>query len=267
MIILGLLQTGQDPISTGFINFRFIVVHEYRMALLTSCNFLITGIVILLLSIDKKNISGLAHILILPVLLVTYYAIVSYILGVTTATQLMQTSVAMNTGIAFLGICIIVLSMKPDTWLLKAYTSQQIGGVIARRLLPILMILPIIIGWVRIKGEHLGLFASDKGVVFVAMAYTISFLILIWVTARAVNNIERKRSISEKNLLESREQLKAVFDGVSETLMLLDKNGNILMANNTAKERFDKGKEGICREKSVRLYSGRLSSAPEGSDS
>ena len=51
---------------------------------------------------------------------------------------------------------------------------------------------------------------------------------------------ERKRG--EEVLRENREQLSAVFNGVSETLMLLDVDGNILAANKLAAQRFNKGK-------------------------
>jgi PAS domain S-box-containing protein len=51
---------------------------------------------------------------------------------------------------------------------------------------------------------------------------------------------ERKRA--EDILRENREQLSAVFDGVSETLMLVDIDGNILAANKLAAQRLNKGK-------------------------
>jgi len=51
---------------------------------------------------------------------------------------------------------------------------------------------------------------------------------------------ERKRA--EEVLRENREQLSAVFNGVSETLMLLDVDGNILAANKLAAQRFNQSK-------------------------
>lgn len=50
-----------------------------------------------------------------------------------------------------------------------------------------------------------------------------------------------ERKHNEIILQESREQLSAVFNGVSETLMLLNIQGNILAANETAMNRFNKG--------------------------
>ncbi len=57
----------------------------------------------------------------------------------------------MNTGIAFCCICVAVMLMKPDTWLLKIYTSPDTGGYYRRDFSP-LMILPVVIGWVENQG-------------------------------------------------------------------------------------------------------------------
>lgn len=54
---------------------------------------------------------------------------------------------------------------------------------------------------------------------------------------------ERKRS--EETLRENKEQLTAVFDGVSEILMLLDIEGNIIAANKLAAKRLGQGKTGF----------------------
>lgn len=45
----------------------------------------------------------------------------------------------------------------------------------------------------------------------------------------------------EKAIVEKKEQLFAVFNGVSETLILLETNGKIIEANNTALKRFNNG--------------------------
>ncbi len=216
-----------------------------RMAFLTAFNFLlIAGILFLLLS-GRNKTSGLAKILILTVLLVSYYIIVSYVLGVETVFKLGDAQIALNTGIAFLAICIAALLMRPHTLLLKLFDRDNTGAMISRKLLPPLILLPIVVGWLRIHGELTGIFESEKGMVIVAVIYAVCFLILILLTARSINKIDAKRLTSEEALRESREQLSAVFNGVSEILMLIDIEGNIIAANNTANIRFNKGLPGF----------------------
>jgi len=79
-----------------------------RMALLTACNFLLIGFVIFLLSTDNTKNSDIAHVLIIPVTLINYFIIISYILGVYSTDESNEILVAMNTCMAFCGLCAAV---------------------------------------------------------------------------------------------------------------------------------------------------------------
>jgi PAS domain S-box-containing protein len=203
------LRTGHESSLTGVSYFKFFLAPVNRMSSLTAFNFLLIGCILLLLPADKTKTSGIAHVIIIPVSLINYFVIVSYILGVYSVNDLNRISIAMNTSIAFCAICVAVLLMRPDTWLLKVYTAGDTGGIIARQLLPSLMILPVVIGWLRIKGEHTALFKSEEGVVLVAIIYTVCFGVLVWLTARSVNKIDHKRRAIEEVLRESKEHLKS----------------------------------------------------------
>jgi len=226
-----------------------------KMAFLTSCNIFLTGCIILLLSTHNNRTSGIAHIIIIPISLISYYVLLSYILGVNTATRIGYTSVALNTGIAFCCICVAVLLMRPDTWLLKIYTSSDTGGLISRRLLPPLMILPVIIGWFRIRGERTGLFESEEGVVLVAIAYSISFLFLIWITARYISRIDSQKNTSEKALRESEERFKAMTE-ISPVGMGVVKipDGIFLYVNPAYEEYIGYSKDELLGEKTTEIY-------------
>ena len=205
-----------------------------RMAFLTACNFLFTGFIIFLLNTDKKKLSGIAHILIIPVSLINYFVIVSYILGVYSATEISDVEVALITGIAFCGISVAVLIMRQDTWLLKVYTSSHTGGIIARKLLPPLMILPVVIAWLRIKGEREGIFASYEGVVLVAITYTVCFGILVWLTARSIDKIDQKRRASEKALSESEDRFRTIAESLPVQISITNINDGTVRFTNEA---------------------------------
>lgn len=207
-----LINTGNDSSIKEIVFLKYFLGLTTRMAFISSCTLFVTGLIILLLSADKKGASDMAHILIIPVVLISYYTVASYILGASEATEIKNVSVALNTGIAYCCICVATLFMKPDSWFLKVFTSTDTGGVISRRLLPPLMILPVVIGWFSIEGERTGLFESEEGVPLVASAYSISFLIVVWITARYMNRIENEKNTSAKALLESEERFKAMAE-------------------------------------------------------
>jgi PAS domain S-box-containing protein len=213
------VRTGHESSLTQLSYLTFFIAPGSRMAFLTAINFLLLGCIIFLLSADKTRANNLAHVLIIPVALVSYFVPVSYMLGVYSITELMNLPVALNTGIGFCGICAAVLLMNPDTWLLKVFTTDDTGGIIARKLLPPLMILPVFIAWLRINGERAGIFKSDEGVVLVALTYTICFLALVWLTARSVSKIDRIRHTSDKALKKSHERLEILSEIASRLLV------------------------------------------------
>ncbi len=62
----------------------------------------------------------MAHVLVIPVMLISYYIIICYILDVYSATEMNHITVALNSGIAFCGLCVAILFIKHDTWLIKS---------------------------------------------------------------------------------------------------------------------------------------------------
>ncbi len=202
-----IIRTGHEPAFSTHPFLRFFLPLKMRMALVSSINFLLVGVSFFLLkdaTIKKKEI---VNILTIPMFLTSYFVLISYILGVNSVTSIGNISVALNTSFAFLALCFAILLMYTDTWFGRLLTSQETGFLMARKLLPTLMILPAFIGWLRITGEHNGLFQSEEGVIFVAITYTICFLVLVWLATRSLNRIDIKRLESEEELRKSHIEL------------------------------------------------------------
>ena len=200
--------TGNEPSITQQSSVVFFLAPSENMAFLTACNFLLLGSMLFLLLNNKAKASEIAHILVIPLFLISYFIIVSYTLGVYSATEINRIQVSLYTGIAFCSLTAAILFLRPDTWLLRLLISRNTAGIISRKLLPLLIILPIIIGWFRIHGERLAMFKSEEGVVLVAIAYTFCFLILTLLTARSIEKIDLKRRSVEESLRESEGRLK-----------------------------------------------------------
>jgi len=237
-IYLYFMITGREYDLTGKSHIGYLISPISRMAFLTTFNLLLISSIIFLLSSGKKRDWEITHALIIPVILISYFSVVSYLLGVYDGTDVGDVSMAFNTGIAFCFICVAVLLMKPDTWLLRVFTSDNIGGLISRRLIPVSVIIPIIIGWLRIRGERLGLFESEKGVVLVAITYTICFLVLVWFLARSVSRINQKRLVFEQALKESEKRYRKLTENIPDMIIRLDANLCFLYGNQAVSDRI-----------------------------
>jgi PAS domain S-box-containing protein len=238
------LNSGHEFPQTQIPFLRFLLSPQNLMPFLTSCNFLFIGCILLLLSVNKEESSNIAHILVVPVFLISYFIIVRYILVDYSGTELKRIPTSPDSGISFCGLIAVILLMKPGTWFFKLAISPDSAGIISRKLLPPLIILPIIIGWLRIHGERMSLFRSEEGVVIVAAAYTTCFLVLIWLTARSIEKIDSKRRSVENELRESEEKLRSVLNATQESIYLFDRNSIITMSNSTGIKRLKLSSEG-----------------------
>lgn len=187
-----------------------------RMAFLTCTGFLLLGCSMGMLFFNKANA---AHIIILSLALLTYFFILSFVLGVNASRNSGYPAASINTSIAFAAICTAMLAIRPDSIIVRAFSSSSSGGIIARQLLLPLVFLPVIIGWLRIRGEREGLFSSEEGVVIVAIAYTLCFGVLAWLTARSVNKIDYKRQLSEQSSIRYKERLQLLSDIAGKLLL------------------------------------------------
>ena len=186
---------------------RLFLLPVNRMPFLSALIFLFIGCILLLLSIKNKLAFDFAHFLICPAALASYFIPVSYILDAYYIPELPNIPTALNTGISFCALCLAILLIRPETWLMKAFTSGNLGGIMARRILPGLLLLPVLIGWFRIKGERSQIFESEVGVVLTTLTYTLCFVWLIWMAARSVNRIDERRRIADEALKKSYSEL------------------------------------------------------------
>jgi len=201
------LTKGHESLITSTPILSLLLSPAKRMSLLSALIFLFIASTLFLLSTKNRLAPDLAHLIIIPAAFASYYVPISYILDVYSVAELPLTPVALNTGISFCALCLAILLIRPETWLMKVFTSENTGGMMARRLLPALILLPVLIGWLRIQGERTEIFGSEVGVVLVALTYTLCFVLLIWMTSRSVNQIDEKRHASDEALKKSYAEL------------------------------------------------------------
>ena len=204
---------------------------DTRMALVTASLFVLYGCVLLLLASGTRRAANVAHAVLLLVSLVAYLISLEYIFKIRIFLEWMHPAVALNTGVAFAALCLASFCARPDTWLMRAFTGSEAGAIMSRRLLPAFFILPLVIGWLRIAGEHRNLFPSEVGVVLVATTYTVCFLLMVWFAAMSVNRIDRTRREAEVSLRESEGQFRSAFDEGATAMSLTTPDAKLLKVN------------------------------------
>jgi two-component system, NtrC family, sensor histidine kinase KinB len=84
------------------------------------------------------------------------------------------------------------------------------GGLLVRRLLPLPLGLPFVVGLVRLYGERGGLFSSSVGLgIMIAFSSLGGTALLLW-TARSVNLLDAERERIADQLRESTDRYRAL---------------------------------------------------------
>jgi PAS domain S-box-containing protein len=99
-------------------------------------------------------------------------------------------AVAVQTTLCFVCLCAGFMSLNIGGPVRQALKDPGARGRMLRRLCPAAIVLPLLIGWVRIWGRRHGYFGLDAWVVIVAVANMVSFTGLAWWSARILRSGE-----------------------------------------------------------------------------
>lgn len=178
--------------------------HPNRMAPNTALNFFLIGLALLALDVETRRGYRPAQFLILIEGIISLLALLGYLYGYSAFYGLPAlTKMAVHTAVLFNLIFIGVLSARPDRGMFAVIAGDSLGGMLARRLLPVVIIVSISLGGVLVWSEHQGFYTEGlKNLFFVTITIPL-FSGLILVLARFLHqaDIERKRLEDKTNQL------------------------------------------------------------------
>jgi len=174
-----------------------------RLAPATAVNFVLVGLA--LLTLDRRPGRGWrpAEVLVVPVALVAAMSMIGYaysipaFYGPGSAAKM-----AINTAACFLVLTAGVLLARPHGRLMALAMTTAPGGMMARRLLPFAVFLPLALGWLRLKASDAGLFDDRVGTWWLTATTTLAMVLLIWRGAARLNTADTGRRKLESRLSE-----------------------------------------------------------------
>ncbi|APR84956.1 two-component sensor histidine kinase [Minicystis rosea] len=106
-------------------------------------------------------------------------------------------------GLALLLLGLGTLSARPDGVIMSLYTEETAAGATLRRLLPIAIFLPVVLGWLHLYGERTALYNQASGTVLAALGLTSLFVALLFWHASALRRSEAQLRFQAELLDES----------------------------------------------------------------
>jgi len=164
----------------------------------TALNMLLAGTALLLLDIQTRRGRRPAEALSAVSGTIAILGLVAYsynLIGYYMTPDWVPTSLPGVT--AFLFLATGTLLARSDKGTMRFVMSDTAGGLLARRLIPLAILLPILLGALRLVGENVGLYGSKFGAANAAMASMLLFFAATWWTARLLYRAEEERKTAE----------------------------------------------------------------------
>ena len=142
--------------------------------------------------------------------------------------------VSLPSLIALLLLTYAVVVVRTDPWLLETLTSQRAGAVMTRRLLPAVLVMPLVIGWFEVTGQGAGFFDSAFGSVLQTVATMFALGALVLWGARRLARLDARRSEAEQQAHAQREWLHVTIASCGEAVIATDPAGVVRLVNPAA---------------------------------
>ena len=204
--------TGRDlHIDQLFFRDQGSVLYPGRMAHIAAINFCLSGLSLLLLSFSNKRTTW-SQILSLLTGMSALLAIIGYLYGVPLLYgSTNYTSMALHTGVGFLILSAASLHTRPAGGVMTVVTSSYAGGWLSRRLIPIAVLAPVMLGVVYVR-TYFAFKDTRLALACLMVSQIVLFVGLIWTLAHWLNGSEAERTLATAALKCSEQNYRTMFE-------------------------------------------------------
>lgn len=105
------------------------------------------------------------------------------------------------------------------------------GGILLRRVVPAVILIPLVLGYLRVQGEARGWYSAEAGTGSLVIIIVLGFLWILWRTAEALGQTAVARATAEAKLREKEHRYRRLFDADLTGDYISTPEGRILLCN------------------------------------
>jgi PAS domain S-box-containing protein len=206
-----------------------------RMGPPASTCLTLSGIALLLLH-SRRNVR-FAQFAAIIVSLWALFAIIGYAYQVEQLYGIARfTGIALHTAVAFFLLGLGILAARPDQGITSVISSAHAGGAMARRLIVAAILVPILLGWIRLAVQKAGYVDLGFGTSLLVLSITIIFIAIIWQSAAKLNHAEQQRLTAEAAVAESERKFSLIYHKAAFAIAITRLSDSIIVDVNEAFE-------------------------------
>jgi PAS domain-containing protein len=208
-----------------------------RMAPPTAASLLLLGLAMLLSRRQEARSGRIADVFAVTVALVSAVALTGYVYGVESLYKVGGRSpMSLPTAVTLILLSAGLIASQPERGLLSIAITNGPGGRAARRLLPVAVALPFVLGWLGVLGQRADLYDAAFGVSVRALAVIAIFSAVILWNARSLDQLDGERRMAEEQTREKGRVLQLILDSMTDGVAVADAQGQFLVFNRAAEE-------------------------------
>jgi PAS domain S-box-containing protein len=206
------VNLGIDQLLFGDTRTPSLSAYPGRMAVATAICFLLLGLAVAFLGIKKVIV--LHRALVGACFVFSLVALCGYLYGVNSLYAISSFStVAVHTAAGFFAACLAYFLARPDEGIASIAVSDSHSGLLLRTLVPAIVVVPVLIGWLRLAGERANLYDTPFGIALQVLGSIGCLSVLTMLIARSMHRFERERGRIEEALKKSEEKFSKAFRG------------------------------------------------------
>jgi PAS domain S-box-containing protein len=167
-------------------------VQPNRMSPLTVICFICVGLAVLLAA--RPSTRSVVPALLLAALFIASLNVLDVIFEANAPSILAgSTQMALNTAITMIVASVGAMGLLPGGGPLEVFVGASSSARLARRLVPAALVAPLILAWLRLQGEELGLYGSRYGTSLMVLGTFAIIAAVIWQSAHSARRTEAAR--------------------------------------------------------------------------
>jgi PAS domain S-box-containing protein len=203
-----------------------------RMSPLSAINFTLAGLGLILLSLRDRWSCGIAEAFMLANGMLGLLTIIGYAFSTPSLYSFHPFKpMALHTAFNFLLVCAASFLGRIDCGLMSVVSSDTEGGIMARRMLLVVIGVPFVLGWIILMGERYHLYNLSVGISLLTILTIAVFTFFIWENARLLHEIDLKRMKVEDALRESEDKYRVIFETTGTATAIFEDDTKISLAN------------------------------------
>ncbi|MGV1015466.1 MAG: PAS domain-containing protein, partial [Methyloceanibacter sp.] len=184
-----------------------------------------------------KALTAFSQIVALVMIAQVLLALASYAYGVATYYYPFPfTSMSFYGATCAFLLALGLLAASPEDGIAAAIIEPSPAGEMLRRLLPGILVLPLVIGWFARQAETSTYYDSAGTLAIFAVASILVLAVFAWTTIGAVRHADRARNAALMELRGQREWLSTTLGSIGDGVIATDPNGSVLLLNKIAEE-------------------------------